>query len=102
MTKRFAQQDNRGGKSKLVSLAFLLRQLVIGSELMEDVPYRSQGCVHCAGISRKNLMPDVPVELYPMGFVVGAGVIGASIGESDLLTSSPRLSATPRSERAVC
>ena len=47
-------------------------------------------------------MLDVPVELYPMGFVVGAGVIGASIGESDLLTSSPRLSATPRSERAVC
>lgn len=28
------------------------------------------------------LTTDVPVELYPMAFVVAAGVVGASFGES--------------------
>ena len=54
---------------------------------MIDLPYRSQGYVPFLSSAEtwedsvrevEADWIDVPVELYPMGFVVGAGVIGAA------------------------
>lgn len=84
VSKRYAQQDNRGGKSKLVSLTPTLLEV---RGLMIDLPNWSQGYVPFLSFAEtwedsvrevEADWIDVPVELYPMGFVVGAGVIGAA------------------------
>ena len=76
MSKRFQQLDNHGGKPKLVRDFY---DTLFRHALTPDIPLRPQ---RCALLSTPPLTPDLPVELYPVGFVVGVAVIGGAFGRS--------------------